>query len=103
MVDLAEAVLRAADQHLQAVVEPFAQDLAEAQHVRHLAAGEHVHVEGDARLELGQLEHLLHQQNRIDASALRLQHQPHLLGRLVADVGEQRQLLGLQQLGDAGD
>ena len=103
MVDLAEAMLRAADQHLQAVVEPFAQDLAKAQHVRHLAAGEHIHVERHARLELGQLEHLLHEEDGIDGAALRLEHEAHVFRQLVADVGEQRQLLGLQQLGDAGD
>ena len=100
---LAEPEFRAADQHHQAVVEPFAQHLAQAQHVRHHAAAQHVHVERNARLELGQLEHLLHQQDRIDAAALRLEHEPHLLGRLVAHVGEQRQLLLQQQLGDAGD
>ncbi len=62
VVDLGEAELRAADQHHLAVVEPFAQHLPQAQHVRHLAAAQHIHVERNARLELGQLEHLLHQQ-----------------------------------------
>ena len=62
MVDLGEAEFRAADQHLLAMVEPFAQDLAQAQHVRHLPAAQHVHVERNARLELGQLEQRLHQQ-----------------------------------------
>ena len=103
VVDLAEAMLRAADQHLQAVVEPFAQDLAKAQHVRHLAAGQHIHVERHARLELGQLEHLLHEEDGIDGAALRLEHEAHVFRRLVANVGEERQLLCLEQLGDAGD
>ena len=80
-----------------------AQHLAQAQHVRHLAAGQHVHVERHARLKLGQLEHLLHEQDGIDGAALRLEHQAHVFRRLVAHVGEQRQLLRLQQLGDAGD
>ena len=55
-LDDAEAVARAADQHVAAMVEPFAQGLGEAEHPRHLAAREHVHVERDAALELGQPE-----------------------------------------------
>ena len=58
---------------------------------------------GTPGLELGQLEQRFHQHDRIDAAALRLEHEPHVLGRLVAHVGEQRQLLLQQQLGDAGD
>ena len=103
VVDLGQAEFGAADENDLAVVEPFAQHLAQAQHVRHLAAAQHVHVERHARLELGQLEHLLHEKDRIDGAALRLEHEPHLLGRLVADVGKQRQLLLQEQLGNAGD
>ena len=65
-LDGGEPEARAADQHLAAMVEPFAQALSKAQHLRHLAAGEHVHVHRDAALELGELEQRFHQDDRID-------------------------------------
>ena len=103
VIDLGEAEFRAADQHHLAMVEPFAQDLAEPEHVRHLAAAQHIHIEGKPRLELGQPEQRFHEQKRIDAAALGLEHEPHGLGRLVAYVGQKRQLLLQEKLGDAGD
>ena len=44
-------------------------------------------------------EQLLHQQLGRHGAAARHQHQPHGLGRLVAQVAQQRQLLEVQQLG----
>ena len=101
--DFAQAEVGAANQHVLAVVQPLAQHLAEAHHLRHLAVAQHVHVERDAGFELGVAEHLFHHQRRVDGAALRLQHDAHVLGRFIAHVGEQWQLLGGQELGDLLD
>ena len=65
--------------------------------------GEHVHVEGNARFKFGRAEHLLHQQRRVDRAALGLQHHADILGGFIAHIGQQRQLLGGEQLGDLLD
>ena len=71
LLDLGQPVLRAADQHVLAVVEPFLQRALQRQDVGHPALGQHVHVEREAALELGQLEQRFHQQAGIDGAALR--------------------------------
>ena len=65
------------------------------------AAHQHVHVERHAAFQLGELEQALHHQRRIDAARARLEHEAHILGEFVAHVGDQRQLLLVDQLGDA--
>ena len=54
---------------------------------------QHVHVERNAAFELGELEQRFHQQLGIDRARARLEHEADVLGRFVAHVGEQRQLL----------
>jgi hypothetical protein len=103
VLDLLQAELRAPHQDDLAVLQPLLQHVAQRQHARNLAAGQHVHVEREAHLQLGQLEEALHQQRRIDGAALRLQDQAHGLGRFVAHVAQQRQALLAHQLGDALD
>ena len=44
-----------------------------------------------------------HQNGRVDRAALRHQHKPDILGRLIAHVFEQWQLAGKQKLGDLFD
>ena len=63
-LDLAEPMARAADQHVLAVVQPFLQHVAQRQDVGHPALRQHVHVERNARLEIGQPEQRFHQQVR---------------------------------------
>ena len=101
--NLPEAVVRAADQHDLPVLQPLLQHLTQTQNVRHDAARQHVHVEGKAQLKLGQLEHLLHQHNRIDGAALRLQHEADVLGGFIAHVVQQRQALCCQKFSDLLD
>ena len=48
-------------------------------------------------------EQHLHQHRRVDGARARLQHDADVLGALVAHVGEDRDLLGVDQLGDALD
>ena len=103
VADLLQPEVGAADQHLAAVRQPLVQHLAEAHHPGHDALRQDVEVERDARLEIGQPEQRLHHQRRIDRAALRLDDDADVLGQLVADVGDQRQLLGLHQLGDLLD
>ena len=81
VVDFRQPMLGAPDQHVAAVVEPFLQDLGEVHHLGHLALGQHVHVERDAALKLGQLEQRLHQEPGIDRARLRLDDDAHVLGR----------------------
>ena len=83
--------------------QPFGQRLGQAQHHRHLATAQHIHVERNARFQVGEAEQLLHQHQRIDGARARLQHQADILGGFVAHIGEQRQPLGFQQLGDLLD
>ncbi len=59
---------------------------------------EHVHVERNAVLKLGQLEKRFHQQFGIDRAVLRLQNDADVFSRLVANIVEQWQLLGQKQL-----
>ena len=89
LFDLAEAELRAADQHLAAVVEPFAQHALQRQHVRHLAARQDIHVEREAAFKLGELVERFHQQARIDRSALGHQDDADVFCAFVANVFEQ--------------
>ncbi len=100
LVDGGKAMLRAADEHLAAVVEPLAQHLLEADDLRHLALHEHVHVERDAALELGELEQALHQQGRVDIARLRLEDEADVFGALVAHVGDERSFFSVDELGD---
>ncbi len=90
MLDLLQAELRALHQHVDAVLEPLAQHVAQRQHVGDLPGRQHVHVEAEAHLELGQAEEALHQQDGIDGAALRLEDEADLLGALIAHIAEQR-------------
>ena len=54
-------------------------------------------------LEVGQLEQRLHQEFGIDRARPRLQHEPDVFSRLVTHVGEQRQLLVVEEAGDLLD
>ena len=83
--------------------EPFAERLGKPDDLRNAAAHQHVHVERHAAFELGELEQAFHQQRRIDRARARLEHEAHVLRRLVAHVGEERQLLLVDQFGDALD
>ena len=103
VLDLLQAVLRAAQQHVAAMVEPFAQRFGKAEHLRDAAFHQHVHVERNAAFQLGELEQRLHQQLGIDGARARLDHEADVFGGFVAHVGDQRQLLLVDQLGDLLD
>ncbi len=98
-----EAMPAAAQQYLAAMVEKGLQRLLQAHHPRHAGGIEHIQVERHADFELGQPKQLLHQHIGIDIAALGLDHEPYILGRFVADVGDQRQFLVFEQSGDFFD
>ena len=100
VADFLQPEFGAPDQHLLAVFEPVLEDIAQRQHGRNLARRQHVHVEAETGFELGQLEQALHQDQRIDGARLGLKHDTNVLGRFVAHVAEQGELLFLEQLSD---
>ena len=76
ILDLGDPVLRAADQHFELMREPGRQHLLQPHHPRRVDGVEHVHVERDPHLEIGEPEQALHQHLRIDRAAARLDHDP---------------------------
>ena len=102
-LDLGQPEGRAPHQHLAAMVEEGLQHLAQVHHPRRVVLVEHVEVERKADLEVGLPEQLLHQQLGRHVAGLRLEHDAHVVGRFVAHVLEDRQLLGVDELGDALD
>ncbi len=85
------------------MIEPFAQRLGKAEHLRDAALHQHVEIERNAAFKLGLLEQRLHQHFGIDVARLRLDNHAHVFGRLIADVADQQQLLFVEQFGDPLD
>ena len=54
----------------------------------HLAAREHVHVQREARFELGGAEQRFHQHGGVHGAGLRLQHEADHVRAFVADVAQ---------------
>ncbi len=91
-------------QHVAPVVEPLLQSFDEPDHARRDAVDQYVHADGDARLELAELEELA------PSSQPALRCAPAARGRcgrprsdLVADVAQQRRLLLVEQFGELLD
>src|SRR5258708_31363843 len=75
-------LFRSADQNVATMIQPLFEDLGEVHHLGHLALGEHVHVERNAALKLGQLEQRLHQNAGVDGARLRLDDEDRKSTRL---------------------
>ena len=103
MLDLLEAEIRAPQQHLAAMREPLGERLGEADHPRNAPLHQDVHVERDAAFELGELEQRLHQQLGVDRAGARLDHESDVLGGFVTDIGNERQLFLVDELGQPLD
>ena len=102
--DLFQAVLGAPLQHLAAVIEEGLQRLASGSSRRGTSPRSSTFMlSGKRDFQVGLAEQLLHQQFRLDGAALGRQHDADVLGAFVVDVVQQRQLLLLQQFGDALD
>ena len=97
--DLAKPEVGAADKNLAAVRQPGIQRFPKRHHARAAVGIEHIQGQRHARFKVCQLEQALHHHFRLETPALRLKDDAQVLGRLVADIGEERQLLGLQHIG----
>ena len=102
-VDPLQPEPRPPQQHLAPVVEERPQHLLQRRDLRRAPVDQHVHVHREAGLEVARPEQHLHQHRRVDGPRPRLQHDAHVLGALVAHVGEQRHLLGVDELGEPLD
>ena len=85
------------------MVEPGPQRFSQAEHARHHAAGQHVHVHRNARFQLGEPEQRFHHQIGVDIAGAGLDDDTDVLGRLVAQIRDQRQLPLVEQFGDLLD
>ena len=103
MLDPVKAEIRSPQQHFAAMRKPFGQRLGETDNLRNAPFYQDVHVERDAAFKLGQLEQRLHQQLGVDRACTRLDHEPNVLGELVARIGNERQLLFVDELGQPLD
>ena len=103
MRDFGEPEARTPLQHGAAVIEPLPQRLFQRDHAGDHAVHKHVHVHREAAFKLCRLEKLFHHQRRIDGAGARLDDDAHILGRFVADVGDERQFLVAEKLGDLLD
>jgi hypothetical protein len=102
-IDLVEPVLRTAEQHFDLVDNPLFQHFGDAHNLGHPVLVEHIHVEREAIFKIGHAEQRIHQIFGIDCTTFRLQDNPHLLVRFIADIGENRQFLVGNDLGDLLD
>ncbi len=85
------------------MVEEGAHRLLEAHHPGRAGRVEHIHVERDARLQIARPEQRFHQHIGIDIARLGLEDETDRFSRFLAHIGQQRQLLLFQQLGDTLD
>ncbi len=91
------------DEHDELVIDPRPQRLGQAHDARRPVLVQHVEVERDARFQIGQAEQPIHHHAHVHGTAARLQHQPDRLVRFVADIGQDRQLLVVDQVRDLLD
>ncbi len=85
------------------MVEEGLQRLAQVHDPGRVVLVEDVEVERKADFEVGLPEKLLHQELGRHVAGARLEHDAHVVGRFVAHVLQDRQLLGVDDLGDALD
>ena len=101
--DLAEAMPRAPVEHDELMLHPRLQRPAQRHDARRPLLVEHVEVEADARFEVRKAEQAVHQHLRVDGAAARLEHDADLGIRFVADVGQDREFLVVDQPRDLLD
>ena len=83
--------------------DPILQQFLQAHHHRRARRVEHVHVEAEARFQIGQAVERFLQQLRIDIAAARDEHDADLLVAFVAHILEDRDLLVRDDLRDLFD
>src|SRR5262249_30204289 len=100
MFDLAEAESRAPEQHFTAMAKPFCKYLRQTDDLGDASLHQDVHVERNAAFEFAELEQRLHQQPGVDCTRARLDHQPDVACRFIANIGDERQLFLGDELGE---
>ena len=103
VVDLAKPVLRPPDQHFDLVTDPARQHFLQRKDARRAIGVEHIHVQRDANLELGQPEQAFHQHIGIDGARPRFDDDADRFIRFITDIGEDRQFLVVDDRGDGLD
>ena len=103
MADFGQPVARPAQQNIAAMIEKSAQNLGQRAHLRGASVDQDIHVQGHSGFQIRMPEQGLHQYGGIDSARLWLQHQTHILGALVADIAQNRDLARVDKLGDALD
>ena len=93
----------AADQHVDLVPQPFDQQRLQAQHARRVSGIEHVQVEREAIFQIGEAEQTVHQQLLVDGARARFDDDADLRVAFVAHIGQDRQLLVVDQVRDLLD
>ena len=101
--DLLQPVAAAALQDVDLVRDPVRQQLVKAHHHRRARGVEHVEVEPEARLEIGELVERFLEQLGVDVAALGHEDDADVLVALVAHVLEDRQLAIGDELRDLLD
>ena len=96
-------MFRAPAQHGELMVHPLPQHVAQPQHAWRPLRVQHVQVEAEAVLQLGQPEQLFHQHVGIHRARARLDDDADCRIRFVADVAQDRQLAVVHQGRDLGD
>ena len=79
--------------------QPGIQRFTKRHHARAAVGIEHIQIQRHARFKVSQLEQALHHHFWLKAPALRFEDDAQVLSRLIADIGEERQLFGLQHVG----
>jgi hypothetical protein len=79
-------------QHVAAMIEPGLQQRPQPDHLRAVIRKQHVQIDRNPGLQVGQPEQAFHQLRRVDIARLRLQHQPDLGVALIAHIFQYGQL-----------
>ena len=103
VIDLADPDLCLADENFDLELQPGGKRLLQAHHDRRAVLVQNVEIEGEADLEVGQPVEAFLQQFGIHRACARLQDDPKVLGAFVPDVGQDRELLLGDELGDLLD
>ena len=95
-----QPVLGAPRQHFMPVIEVALQRLAQIHHPRHGLRIQDIQIERNTDLEIGMGEERLHHHIGIDGPVTRLEDEPDIGRRFIADILQHGQLARLHLLGD---
>ena len=103
VVDFLHPVGGPAQQNLAAMVQECTQHFFHRADARGQPVDQHVHVQAEPHLKIGIAKQHAHQHIGVNGAHPWFQDQPDIIGRFVADIGQQRHLFGLHNLGQPFD